>query len=119
MQYGAAFFENFLDCNLSAAQVLGMSAQWMKTNQGKMNAKQYYRKWLLRAPLGLVLIGFGACLIAESAMVKFAGAPWQSWVPYGTLALVALNTGVSIFGDAVLQRARYERAIEKEEKQRV
>lgn len=67
--------------------------------------------------MGLVLIGFGACLIAESAMVKFAGAPWQGWVLYGTLALVVFNAGVSIFGDAILQRARYERATEKEEKQ--
>jgi peptidoglycan/LPS O-acetylase OafA/YrhL len=78
-------------------------------------AKSYYRKWLLRAPLGLVLIGFGACLVAEAAMDKYDGAPTWEWVVYGTLALVVFNSGLSIFGDAILQRCRYERLSEKEE----
>ncbi len=77
-------------------------------------AKSYYRKWLFRAPAGLVLIGFGACLIAEAAMDKYDGAPALHWVSYGTLALVVFNSGLSIFGDAVLQRCRYERSLEKE-----
>lgn len=78
------------------------------------NAKDYRRRWLIRAPLGLVLIGFGACLIAEAAMKKFAAAATMEWVIWGTLALVIFNSGVSVFGDAVLQRARYERALEKQ-----
>ncbi len=80
-----------------------------------MDRKTYYRRWLLRAPVGLVLIGFGACLIAEAAMDKFEGAPTWQWVLYGTLALVVFNSGLSIFGDAILQRSRYESALEKEE----
>lgn len=79
-----------------------------------MNKQQYYRRWLLQAPIGLVLIGFGACLIAEAAMDKYDGAPVWQWVAYGTLALVVFNSGLSIFGDSILQRARYERALEKE-----
>jgi len=69
---------------------------------------QQYRKWILHAPLGLVLVGFGACLVAEAAMLKYAGAATWKWVLYGTGALVVLNTGLSFFGDAVLNRVRYE-----------
>jgi hypothetical protein len=76
--------------------------------------EKYYRRWLLRAPAGLVLIGFGACLVAEAAMDKYDGASTWSWVAYGTVALVVFNSGLSIFGDAILQRCRYERALEKE-----
>lgn len=79
-----------------------------------MDRRTYYRRWLLRAPIGLVLTGFGACLIAEAAMDKFEGAPTLHWVLYGTLALVVFNSGLSIFGDAILQRVRYESTREKE-----
>ena len=79
-----------------------------------MDKKDYYQRWLIRAPLGLVLVGFGACLIAEAAMDKFEGLPTGHWVTYGTIALVVFYSGLSIFGDAVLQRCRYERAKEKE-----
>lgn len=75
-------------------------------------AGKYYRKWLLRAPLGLVLVGFGACLIAESALLKAAGADTGTWVAAGTGALVVFNSGLCLFGDAILQRMRYERARE-------
>jgi hypothetical protein len=71
---------------------------------------RHYKKWLIRAPLGLVLVGLGACLIAEAAMSKYGGAPASYWVSYGTIALIVFNSGLSIFGDAILQRVRYERA---------
>jgi len=79
--------------------------------------QKYYRRWLIRASIGLVLIGFGACLIAEAAMDKYEGAPLWQWVAYGTVALVVFNSGLSLFGDAILQRSRYERALEKEQEQ--
>jgi len=77
--------------------------------------RDYYKKWLIRAPLGLVLVGFGACLIAEAAMAKYDSAETWYWVAYGTLALVVFNSGLSIFGDAILQRVRYEREQEKQQ----
>lgn len=77
--------------------------------------QQYYRRWLTRAPIGLVLVGFGACLIAEAAMDKYEGAPLWQWVAYGTVALIVFNSGLSLFGDAIIQRCRYERAQEKEQ----
>jgi hypothetical protein len=79
-----------------------------------MEAKKYYRKWLIRAPLGLILIGLGVSLVAEAAALKYDHAPVLEWVIAGTISLVILNSGVSLVGDAVLQRTRYERAKERE-----
>jgi hypothetical protein len=67
--------------------------------------KKHYKNWLIQAPLGLALVGFGACLIAEAAMTKYAGGHWF-W--YGTLALVVFNSGLCIFGNSILHRVRYE-----------
>ena len=75
---------------------------------------KYYRQWLLRAPLGLILVGFGACLIAEAAMAKYGGASTGYWVAYGTFSLIVFNAGLCVFGDAVLQRVRFERTMEAE-----
>lgn len=55
-------------------------------------------RWLLLAPIGLAVLGFGVCLVAEAAIIKAGGGPWF-W--RGTLALVVLNTGVCLVGGAV------------------
>jgi hypothetical protein len=68
-----------------------------------------YKNWLIQAPVGLMIIGFGACLIAEAAMVKYSGG---SWFWYGTLALVVFNSGLCIFGNSILHRVRYEKEID-------
>jgi hypothetical protein len=70
------------------------------------NARYHYRQWLLQAPLGLVLTGAGLCLVSDAAAVKQAGG---SWVLYGTFALCVFNAGLSIFGNSILHRVRYER----------
>lgn len=75
---------------------------------------KHRKNWLIQAPAGLVLIGFGACLIAESAILKAGGASWSQWVPAGTVALCVFNAGLSIFGNAILERVRYERSLLKE-----
>lgn len=69
---------------------------------------KYYKRWLLQAPLGLIIIGFGVCLIAEAAMVKYDNAPVWQWVSYGTIALVVFNSGLCIFGDSIIQRVHFE-----------
>lgn len=65
------------------------------------------------APSGLMLIGAGACLIAEGAALKYGGAGVWQWVLFGTLALVVFNPGVSVFGKAVVHRTHYERLREE------
>lgn len=75
----------------------------------KRSSRYYYRRWLIQAPLGLVLIGFGLSLVAEAAMLKNNGGDLWAWVAYGTVALSVFNSGLCLFGDAILHRIRYER----------
>ncbi len=74
---------------------------------------RHYRNWLIQAPLGLVLVGFGACLIAESAMLKFSEVETWKWVLAGTLSLCVFNSGLCIFGNSILERVRFEREKDK------
>lgn len=76
-------------------------------------AEKHYRRWLIQAPLGLVLVGFGASLVAEAAITKYDGTGTWTWVAYGTLALVVLNSGLCLFGDSILHRMRYENTKQK------
>lgn len=65
-----------------------------------------HRKWwLLKAPAGLLLTGFGLCLLTEAGVAKFSGAPWF-WS--GTLTLAVFNAGLCVFGDAVRHRVLLE-----------
>ncbi|UOQ99241.1 hypothetical protein MUN81_07020 [Hymenobacter sp. 5317J-9] len=65
-------------------------------------------KWLLFAPLGLVTIGAGACLVQWAGNLKEKRAPARQWVPAGTAALVVLNAGVSLFGQGVVERVLHD-----------
>ena len=74
------------------------------------NDKDYqYRSWLVKAPLGLVLTGFGASLIGAATVRKHDGAPAPEWIAFGTLALTVFNSGLSILADAAKHRAHFER----------
>ena len=78
-----------------------------------MIQNEYYKKWLDMAPIGLVIFAFGVCLVAEAAITKYGGAPLFECMAYGTFALIVLNSGLCIFGGAILNRARFEREQEK------
>ena len=69
--------------------------------------KNYYRKWLIYAPLGLVLVGAGICFATESSVLKQSGAATMDWVMAGTGSLIVLNAGLCFFGEAVVCRIRY------------
>jgi hypothetical protein len=79
--------------------------------------KRYYKRWMIFAPLGLVLTGFGLCLVADAALLKYAGGETWNWVMYGTLALIVFNSGLSFFGQAVIERIRYLSTAKKEKDQ--
>ncbi|MEL6253635.1 MAG: hypothetical protein AAFR87_16620 [Bacteroidota bacterium] len=81
----------------------------------KKDANYHHKNWLIKAPLGLSLIGFGLCLVTEAAMQKYSGVDTVQWVLFGTLALVVVNAGISIFGGAVVHRSHFERLEKKEE----
>jgi hypothetical protein len=67
------------------------------------------RQWLIKAPLSLVIIGFGVSLVSEAAMLKYGGGATLNWVLYGTIALIVLNAGLCVLVDAGKHRAHYER----------
>lgn len=66
------------------------------------------KKWLLFAPAGLVVVGFGACLVQWAAGKKEQGAPTSEWVAAGTLALGVFNAGLSLFGRGVAESVLYQ-----------
>ena len=73
------------------------------------NQEFQYRRWLIKAPLGLVLTGFGASLIGAATVRKQGGAPPAEWIAFGTVALTVFNSGLSILADAAKHRAHFER----------
>jgi hypothetical protein len=66
------------------------------------------KKWLLFAPSGLVVIGFGTCLVQWAAAKKERGESTAEWVAAGTAALCVLNAGLSLFGRGVAESVLYQ-----------
>jgi len=75
-----------------------------KAHNNSAHEGQYDRKWRVLAPLGLVLIGCGASILGEAISQKLGGA----WFWWGTAALVVLNAGIAVFGEAVKCRVLLE-----------
>ena len=77
-------------------------------------------KWLILAPLSLILIGAGLCVLTEAAWAKHTGAPFRQWFWWGIYSLVLINGGLSLFGQAVLFRAQldYRRFVRRELRKR-
>ena len=71
-------------------------------------ADKHYQQWKVLAPLGLLATGLGASGVGQSTLMKGRGDATWKWVAAGTASLVALNAGLSLFGDAVKHRALYE-----------
>jgi len=67
------------------------------------------KRWLLLATIGLILIGMGLCLVIDAAFFKQRDAATIHWVAYGTGALIVFNSGISIFGQAVVERIKLEK----------
>ena len=69
---------------------------------------EHYRVWRRLAPFGLLLVGTGVSVAIDAATRRERRLP--GWVAEGTLGLIALNAGLSVFGEAVKRRALYEAA---------
>lgn len=69
---------------------------------------RHYRAWKRLAPLGLLGVGLGASLLGHATLKKLRSPRSWSWVVAGTISLVVLNAGLSMFGDSVKHRALYE-----------
>ncbi len=74
-----------------------------------MKRKKLFRKWIITAPLGLILIGAGLSMLGEASFMKQNEAiPFWDWFTFGTLSLVVFNSGICFFGQAVIYRVKYE-----------
>ncbi len=74
-----------------------------------MKSPQYHKKrWLIQAVAGLIIIGFGLCLVVEAAFLKHEGAEFWTWVGAGTIALIVFNTGISLFVDSAIHKMKYD-----------
>lgn len=80
-----------------------------------------YKRWQVFAPLGLVLCGFGLCLVSETSHLMHSGAPTIRWVVLGSISLIIFNSGLAFFGEAVKCRSLYEirKALKKRQKRRL
>jgi hypothetical protein len=65
-------------------------------------------KWLVFAPSGLMVIGFGTCLVQWATAMQQKGAPTSQWVGAGTLALGVFNAGICLFGRGVAESVLYQ-----------
>lgn len=67
----------------------------------KMNLKT---KWLITGGLAMFLLGFGISIIGDAIMQRTLGADFLVWFFEGLLGLIVFNSGVGIFGKAVILR---------------
>ena len=74
-----------------------------------MKVNHHRKQWLVQSAAGLALVGFGACLIAEAAILKFNHVPTSKWVIAGTLSLIVFNSGLCLFGNGILHKVRFEK----------
>lgn len=70
-----------------------------------------YRAWKILAPSGLLCVGMGISVVADAASRRGRQSPTLQWFGEGTLGLVLLNGGLSLFGEAVKRRALFDVAV--------
>jgi len=76
----------------------------MDLYQKSMNKNK--KRWIFFATMGLILIGFGLCLVIDAAQIRQNGANTLKWIYYGTFSLVVFNSGISVFGQAIIERIK-------------
>jgi len=67
-----------------------------------------YKKWMLLAPLGLLLTGLGITVILEAFHLKNSESSFSKWFIWGTLGLIIFNSGLSIFGQSIIHKTKDE-----------
>lgn len=61
-------------------------------------------KWLIVAPISLMLIGYGLCVFSGAAYAKQSGASFERWFWLGTYSLILINGGLCLLGQAIRYR---------------
>jgi hypothetical protein len=73
---------------------------------------RHQRAHLFFAPLGLSLIGAGLCLAIDTGINKSTGTAslFDNWIVGGALALIMFNSGLCLFGRAIIEKIKADRA---------
>ena len=66
------------------------------------------RKWLLFAVAGLLLIGAGLSMSIDAAILRYNQLDTIYWMMYGTFGLVIFNSGICLFGQAVIYKVKLD-----------
>jgi len=72
--------------------------------------KKLKKKWLTHAVGGILLMGFGLCLLGEATILKWENARLLYWFGTGTLALAIFFAGLSLFGQATVFKSKIDRS---------
>ena len=73
-------------------------------------------KWLILAPISLLIIGYGLCVFSEAGHLKHTNAPFRQWFMMGSYSLVLINGGLSLLGQAVIYKVQSQYRIEMRRK---
>lgn len=68
----------------------------------------HYEEWSTNAPRGLLLIGAGVSVVGQAIVLKAQRKAGWKWLLMGIIGLIALNSGVAVFAEAVKHRTLYE-----------
>ncbi len=68
----------------------------------------HYEEWSTNAPRGLLLISAGVSIVGQAIVLKTQRKAGWKWLLMGFIGLITLNSGVSIFAEAVKHRTLYE-----------
>ncbi len=62
--------------------------------------------WLIYAISGLLLLGAGLSMCIDAAFYRMVNSGGWEWIAYGTFALMVFNSGVCLFGQAIIFKVR-------------
>ncbi len=65
-------------------------------------------KWFLSAMVGMMLVGYGLSVLSEAGHLKHTNAPFLRWFLLGTYSLIMVNSGLALFGQAIIFKMRIE-----------
>ena len=68
----------------------------------------HYEEWSTNAPRGLLLISAGVSIVGQAIVLKARRKAGWKWFLLGFIGLIALNSGVTIFAEAIKHRTLYE-----------
>lgn len=74
---------------------------------------EHYQKWDEMAPRGMLAMGLGLTLIGQAVLQRSRGRGFLLWFITGTLGLIAFNSGMAFFGEAIKQRTLYDLEVKK------